>query len=356
MTHKTFHNSLRHIALILVMIGLAIAVPSVSAQKKTKPLTNKSIKSAPKGGGMVVFAPTYLCATDFTGDGQNDIVFFDSSSAMWTITSFDGTTSGFEFGLTNDQQVAADYDGDNIIDIASVNSGDGVLTWQIRQSSNGEEVQVIWGVEGDIPVVGDYDGDNKADTAVLRPSDGLWYINGSTAGAMILTCGVPEDIPVPGDFDGDGTTDAAVFRVSERSFYFFSSADQMMHEQDWEGLFRNAYETFVPADYDGDGVTDFAIFNSRAGVWSILESSTGNYRVVVFEPPPTLCNPFEVIPCHVGDYAFPADYDNDGVADPAVWNQAKEKLTVVGSTSGLEERATEAKDGMLPVSAYFMTE
>ena len=42
---------------------------------------------------------------------------------------------------------------------------------------------------------------------------------------------------------------------------------------------------FAAADYDGDGKSDIAVF--RGGEWHILESSTGNYRYDVREPPET---------------------------------------------------------------------
>ncbi|MEO7539157.1 MAG: VCBS repeat-containing protein [Pyrinomonadaceae bacterium] len=63
--------------------------------------------------------------------------------------------------------------------------------------------------------MGDFDGDGKLDAAVFRASNTFWYIKRSSDGqAVQLPFGVATDIPAPADFYGDGRTNIAVFRPS----------------------------------------------------------------------------------------------------------------------------------------------
>lgn len=66
------------------------------------------------------------------------------------------------------------------------------------------------------------------------------------------------------DFDGDGKTDIAVYRAGQRNvfpfpnsyFYILSSQTGQLISHQW----GRAYDIHAPADYDNDGKTDVAIF------------------------------------------------------------------------------------------------
>jgi hypothetical protein len=53
---------------------------------------------------------------------------------------------------------------------------------------------VAFGVSTDQPVPGDYDGDGRHDAAVFRA--GIWHIWGSRDGFRSVQWGLPDDIPV----------------------------------------------------------------------------------------------------------------------------------------------------------------
>ena len=89
----------------------------------------------------------------------------------------------------------------------------------------------------------------------------------------------------------------------------------------------------VPADFDGDGLTDPAVYNEATAQWYVLYSGDG-YRINsgVFGGP--------------GFMGIPADYDGDGMADGAVYNEATGLWIVLPSS-------TLTPSGYVPVSGIF---
>ncbi len=311
------------------------------------------IASAQKGRRRNLAPATITSQSDFNGDQLSDFVFFNPADGQWLIHNMDATVSSVYFGMDGDKPIAADYDGDNIVDLSVVRNGGDSYTWYILQSSNGALRQDQWGTDKDVPVQGDYDGDGKADLAVWRPRLGVWYIlNSSTGTPSIVTLGTPSDKPVPGDYDGDGKTDVAIYQASDSSFVYMSSLTSLTTSQPLvSGMTAKYGDVFVPADYDGDGKTDFAVFNEIAGSWVILESSTGNYRTEQIGHESPLCTPTEVRRC----YEFPlhADYDNDGKVDPSIWNARSGNLFILGSLNGDMDFATYTTPEMIPVPAFY---
>ncbi|MFL6466995.1 MAG: FG-GAP repeat domain-containing protein [Pyrinomonadaceae bacterium] len=244
-----------------------------------------------------------------------DLAVVNPNTNVWKMRSCEGEGSfaAVEWGLPGDVRVPADYDGDGIKDVAVWRPSNG--NWYILRSRDGMIWQLHWGqttrsstggIE-DIPVPADFDGDNIDDIAIWRPSEGRWYVLTSKTGfnppsASITEWGLYGDIPVPADYDGDGRTDAAVFRSTQNRWYIAQSKTGNLDVRNF-GIAGS--DLLVPADYTGDGRADLAVF--RSGVWFVQDYTS--HETDRFEFGFTDSQP------------VPADYDGDGTTDFAVYRR-----------------------------------
>jgi uncharacterized delta-60 repeat protein len=260
------------------------------------------------GAPTVVTRPTQF---DFDGDRRADISVF--RSGMWYLNRTTEGYMAYQFGLSTDKIVPADYDGDRKTDLAVYRPENG--DWHCLKSSTNTYEMYHFGMNGDVPVVADYDGDGRADYAVYRGD--TWYVQGSTAGSIIVQFGAASDKPVPADFDGDGKSDIAVFRPSDGSWWYLQSSNTQFK------VYRFGVSTDkpVPGDYTGDGKADIAVFRPASGEWFFQRSEDNSYYSFVWG--------------QSGDLATPGDYDGDGKTDAGIFRPGNSTWYLNQTTAGV---------------------
>ena len=291
-----------------------------------------NVHSANFGGGEIRGQLAKQRPVDYDGDGRSDFSVWRCPTvappAPAPITYFNlNSTTGFQavnFGDGHtDRPAPGDYDGDGKDDFGiyrvGTAPGNPSFTFLLRSASCGAFQSTQWGISGDQTVSRDYDGDGKTDIAIFRrgPSPGasaVWYILQSTTNTLRSaawgTTGVSidsGDLPVPGDYDGDGTFDLAVYRfgglVPDNTFIILRSSDSGVVFQPWG---NHSTDLVTNGDFDGDGKSDFvAVRFGTPFMWFVLRSSNGSVLSTTFGAG--------------SDRVALGDYDGDSRIDIAVY-------------------------------------
>jgi serine protease AprX len=279
---------------------------------------------------------------DFGGDGYTDLTVFrpnadGANHARWYSLNFrTGVSLQRASGISTDQPVPGDYDGNGKADIAVFRASRGA--WYILQESSQTFSRVDWGINGDEPVPADYDGDGKTDVAVFRPSNRTWYILKSSDHTLqTRQWGLSDDRLVPGDYDGDGKSDLAVFRPSNGTWRILRSSNNTLLSIQW-GLNTDKP---VPGYYDADSKLDVAVFRPNTGVWHILKSTTDYNEHDAIQWGTT------------GDIPAQGDYEADGKYDIGVFRPATGRWLIRRSSNGTMLSAQWGRNGDQPaLTAY----
>ena len=216
--------------------------------------------------------------------------------------------------------------------------------FHIKKNDTNNDANVItWGTTGDIPVPADYDADDISDIAIYRPSTGEWWVQKSGSGGAwdIERWGFPCspsdiqancDVPAPGDFDGDGDTEYAIYRPATSEFWVHGdTANEQRNVYTWEYHAKPAV-----ADFDGDGRDDFGVFLS--GVFTVVNSATPTRNEVPFG---------------VDGIPVPGDYQGDARAELAVFNPSTYQYLVKSTTTGVISTVFTGAAGDKPVPADY---
>lgn len=248
--------------------------------------------------------------------GMDPAIYYRSKGA-WGLLHADG--SGYtrvDWGHTTADAVAADYDGDGLMDCAVYQPSSG--RWAIRSSITSNlwtGAYISYGWVGVTPVPADYSGDGKADLAVYEPSTGNWFIRDSATGQPqaggAIAWGWNGVVPVPADYDGDKKADIAIFDANTGDWFVRQSSNGQTLggnglRYGWGGLIP------VPADYDGDKKTDIAVYDAYRGDWYVRLSSTGD----------TLGGSAGIRQGVGSAIPVPGDFNHDGRADLVVYTPA----------------------------------
>lgn len=137
---------------------------------------------------------------DYDGDGRLDIAIFRPSTGLWAVLPSSGKAALYQrWGTAGDTPVPADYDGDGRADFAVFRPSTG--TWFVFMQSAYNRFQVIgsgstltvqFGDSTSVPVPADYDGDEITDIATWTPATGMR----SVRNGFSMQWGQSGDIPV----------------------------------------------------------------------------------------------------------------------------------------------------------------
>ncbi len=122
------------------------------------------------------------------------------------------------------------------------------------------------------------------------------------------------------DIDGDGYTDQLLWDTSRHRFVARKSSDGSI----FSFYLGDDNSIPCPADYDGDGIDDPAVFQVDTNEWKVAESSNSY----------TVATKTMGIAYHVNYVPVPGDYDGDGKADLAVYRPNSGRWVIKKSSDG----------------------
>ena len=155
----------------------------------------------------------------------------------------------------------------------------------------------------------EYDGDGRSDPTIFRQSTNQFWIDHSlNSNFTIINHGTGAgDIYLnnTADFDGDGRGDPLLLKLDgagNATWRIYQTGTNTVRTL-LLGIFTAAIgDTLAIADYDGDGMQDPAVFRRSTGDWWVIQSSAPGFMLVQ----------------HWGtlnDFPSIGDYDGDGKAD-----------------------------------------
>ena len=224
--------------------------------------------------------PTSVAVGDLNGDGRADMAVLNAAeSGAGSISILFGTGAG-DFSRRTDQPfvrglkvIAADLNGDGKIDLATGSNGAAAVFLGNGDGTFGEIHDYDTGRDPQTVVSADFDGDNIADVAITnRLSSTVQIFLGSDEGilrkAADLNAGLHPYRAVTGDWNGDGRSDLAV-TLDGGVAVLLANGD---------GTFRPRVEYPVgsgpagitTADVNHDGVLDLLVANPSIDALTVL--------------------------------------------------------------------------------------
>jgi len=303
---------------LLVLIGLAAAMPGAEAQQFKKPVYYKTSDNV---WGMAT--------ADFNHDGKLDLAFAEFFTGKVGIMLGNGNgafQSPRYFSVPGALQLAVgDFNGDNILDLAVVEYGGtghsalGVFLGDGKGNFK-ESATYELGVESNSLAVADFNGDGHLDVAVTNR---LGYgKNGKEGSVMVFfgrgdgtlrkpdlyeLGGQPYGIAT-GDFNGDHHPDLAITQDTGRSIAIFMNSGHGRFTHTTYKVHVGAVYVAI-ADLDRNGTPDLAV-SDNGGVDVLLGNGDGTFgNATLYSTWPLGQVPVEIAI---------ADFNGDGNPDLAV--------------------------------------
>ncbi|RXH55936.1 EF hand domain/PKD domain protein [Granulicella sibirica] len=265
--------------------------------------------------------PVGIIAADFNSDGKLDLATANQAGGTVTILlgNGDGTFTPAPTVTVRalpDDIVSADFNGDGIPDLAvSVSGGISVLLGK----GDGTFTTLFTTVSPNLArlVTADFNGDGKPDLAVMGYSDSsnLFVLLGNGDGTFITSATMPQavgstvDALTTGDFNQDGKVDLARTTSATQSITILTGAGDGTFTSATVAAATYARPTEVQtADFNGDGKLDLAIVNIAGGTVPKETVLLGNGDGTFTTPPISTGSD------STGSLAI-ADANGDGVPD-----------------------------------------
>lgn len=314
----------------LLVVGTA---GSVSTVQKLYVLLGKGDGTfqTPVSYTQDAFGSTAVVAADFNGDGIVDVAYGHSLSGTPTLSIFLGKGNGTLQSSSDSQSSlistisVADLNADGKPDLI-LNTANGVLV-QLGNGDGTFQSPNLIAPAGTF-LIADFNNDGKLDVAVNPAGGGqIQLFLGRGDGTFAFATSFPGKAQVVGDFNGDGNLDLVVGGLGINPVVLAGLGN---------GAFTQAFPVptagagvVAVADLNRDGKPDLIDFVPGVNVGVVLGTSTGTPSrdaITVWRPVNShwYVNPSNMPPVDVtwgqqGDIPVAADFDHDGQFDYAVF-------------------------------------
>ena len=245
-----------------------------------------------EGGNYSVPGSSAVAAGDFNGDSQPDLTFGSTATDSTYVWTRNAMSTGFAqegasypgVGHRTDL-VAADFNGDGRLDIASANSTGGTVSVLLRNAANTAFISVspdvTVGVRALRLTTADFNGDGRVDLAVsvyeLNQVVVLIGVgNGTFAAQPPIGVGAGPVGVASGDFNRDGAADLAVANQGDRTVNVLLRSGNGFVPDPSSPLptGQNGANGIAAADFNADGLSDLAVSNQTSRTVTVLINTT----------------------------------------------------------------------------------